>query len=354
LIENRQQKILFFAPNIHTGGGLTLLKGILQQETEKTSFILDSRAKPFIHSLIKNKNIYWVSSGLQGRLKSEFLARKIENDHNIILCFHNIPCIFTHKKSIVYLQNRLLIDQSSLSCFKFRSRIRLIIERSLARILSSKVSEYIVQTETMSSLLKSWLNYANKIKKHKITIMPFASLSKLPEIRINNVIEKKYDFLYIADGQPHKNHKNLIKAWEILASNNVFPKLALTLTDRDQELKHLITKSKKTNNVIIDDLGTLTNKEIMQAYSSSMALIYPSKLESFGLPLVEASSLNIPIIASELSYVRDVCIPIETFDPNSPISIAHAVQRYLEKEIPTETILSAKDFWQQIDEKRAT
>ena len=39
--------------------------------------------------------------------------------------------------------------------------------------------------------------------------------------------------------------------------------------------------------------------------------------ESFGLPLLEASSIDLPIIASESDYVRDVCEPAQTFDPNS-------------------------------------
>ena len=51
--------------------------------------------------------------------------------------------------------------------------------------------------------------------------------------------------------------------------------------------------------------------------------------ESFGLPLLEAKFLGLPILASELDYVRDVVEPTETFDPESPVSISRAVQRFL-------------------------
>ena len=46
-------------------------------------------------------------------------------------------------------------------------------------------------------------------------------------------------------------------------------------------------------------------------------------------PLIEAKQAGLPILASELDYVRDVLDPDQTFDPNSDISIARAVKRYL-------------------------
>ena len=63
-------------------------------------------------------------------------------------------------------------------------------------------------------------------------------------------------------------------------------------------------------------------------YSQGPVIVFPSYFESFGLPLVEANALDLDIIASELDYVRDVCIPQETFDPHSARSIARAVLRH--------------------------
>jgi hypothetical protein len=37
----------------------------------------------------------------------------------------------------------------------------------------------------------------------------------------------------------------------------------------------------------------------------------------------------LPVLASELDYVRDLIEPAETFDPSSPVSIARAVRRFL-------------------------
>ena len=82
-------------------------------------------------------------------------------------------------------------------------------------------------------------------------------------------------------------------------------------------------------------------------FETSKAL-NPSLQESFGLPLVEASSMALPIIASDLDYVFDVCEPDYVFNPNCHKSIARAVMRYLndngEKGETIQKIIEPKEF----------
>ena len=63
----------------------------------------------------------------------------------------------------------------------------------------------------------------------------------------------------------------------------------------------------------------------------SKCLIYPSLTESLGLPLIEANILNIPIIASDLNYIFEVCNPIETFNPFSAQSLYDVLIKYFDK-----------------------
>ena len=77
-------------------------------------------------------------------------------------------------------------------------------------------------------------------------------------------------------------------------------------------------------------------------------MIFPSTSESFGLPLVEAAHLGLPILAPELDYVRDVCSPVQTFDPTSPLSIARAVKRFLKVPEPELSLRSQQEFWDEL------
>jgi glycosyltransferase involved in cell wall biosynthesis len=179
----------------------------------------------------------------------------------------------------------------------------------------------------------------------KILIIPFNSDDKVAFHRQDSS-KFKWDFIYVAHGKANKNHHNLIAAWSLLADSGRFPSLALTLDDNDQALWDKIHAIACQKNLIVHNLGYRPQVEIIQIYGMTRALIYPSFSESFGLPLIEASQYNLPIIASELDFVRDVCNPVETFDPHSPTSIARAVRRFLEDAESITPIGTAAVFWE--------
>jgi glycosyltransferase involved in cell wall biosynthesis len=130
----------------------------------------------------------------------------------------------------------------------------------------------------------------------------------------------------VALGEPHKNHAALIEAWSVLADYGVFTSLE---PESAPDLFALIEKA-TARGLRIQNLGVLPHDSFLAMFRASGALIYPSSFESIGLPLVEARKAGLPILASELDYVRDVSDPDETFDPHSPISIARAVRRHLD------------------------
>ena len=139
-----------------------------------------------------------------------------------------------------------------------------------------------------------------------------------------------YSFVYVASGEPHKNHRRLIDAWCLLAEEGLFLSLCLTLDEiRFPELCRLIDEMRYQYGVKVTNAGGLPHHDVLELYNKSMASIYPSTFESFGLPLIEARQAGLPVLASELDYVRDVLDPEQTFDPESAVSIARAVKRFL-------------------------
>ena len=102
-------------------------------------------------------------------------------------------------------------------------------------------------------------------------------------------------------------------------------------------------------NLNIKNVGHISRSDVLNILSSSSALIFPSLAETLGIPLLEATALGVPIVASEFDYVRDIASPIETFNPHSPVSIADAVQRFVGFERALDTkFFSAKDFVEEI------
>ena len=54
------------------------------------------------------------------------------------------------------------------------------------------------------------------------------------------------------------------------------------------------------------------------------------------------------IIAAERDYVRDIVTPVETFDPESPVSIARAVRRFLGQPESPIAVTTADEFLRRI------
>jgi glycosyltransferase involved in cell wall biosynthesis len=134
-------------------------------------------------------------------------------------------------------------------------------------------------------------------------------------------------FVYPATADKHKNHLKLLAAWKLLHESGVNADLHLTV-DSNKDVLEAITRLQRVGVAIVNH-GYLDQSQLSVLYGRCAALIFPSTAESFGLPLLEAESAGLPVIASELDYVRDVVIPVETFDPQSAVSIVRAVRRFL-------------------------
>ena len=335
---------IIYAPNVHSGGGLVLLKALIENWTEAspTIAVLDARARAYLN-VPDNWRVYWCKPQLLSRMVAQNQVARLATSETRSLFFHGMPPVRRIKgKVIVFQQNRNYLGLNALSEYPFRTALRLALERFISFRFRHRVDHYIVQTNAMRDALQLW--YGRTTKGLNIIILPFY------EPIILQSSPKKWDFVYVADGVAHKNHVHLIEAWKILAVQGLFPTLVLTLGPRDKVLWNRLSKVITAYTLKIENLGAMTRDEIAQLYGASKALIFPSESESFGLPLIEAKQAGIAVLASELDFVRDVCIPDETFDPHSPVSIARAVKRFLGiKEHPV-PLLTAAEFCRQLDQ----
>ena len=260
------------------------------------------------------------------------------NDKVIYLT--NIPPIIKHKcKTFLVLSNRFVIDGFPLSGFPIKTKLRICGERLLFWLNNKNTDYIIVQSESMFSVLVE-----NGILKEKIKIIAYKSKDDdIKRLNINNCHKASNVFLYVSSDDPHKNHEMLIESWCLLSKEGIFPKLILTI-DKTSNLYDLIVSRIKEFKLDIDIKPNLQRNEILDIYNHSTALIYPSLIESYGLPLVEAGQYKLPVLASELDYVRDVLDPVETFDPNSAKSIARSVKRFLKIDDEKTDIVEPKEF----------
>lgn len=333
-------KFFIHAPNIHQGGGAILLTELLREMQHDSSIhaVLDERMIAFEE--LPGDRVIRVAPTLRRRLAAEFRLAKLVNRGDRVLCFGNLPPLLPLRGRVdVFLQNRYLVDsRAPISALPLKVRLRLLLERVWLRLFCLNASRYFVQTSSMQILAQRTLG------------KPVECFALMPEV-LRNLrkselsVPSRYDFIYVASGEAHKNHRILMDAWKLLAEEGLFPSLALTLSrENANELVDEIEAEAARSSLNIENLTCMQHEHLVELYGAVRALIYPSDFESFGLPLIEAGRLGLPILAPELDYVRDVIDPVETFDSRSAVSIARAVKRFLKRPRPGVEFLGAREL----------
>ena len=334
-------KIIIIASDIHSGGGKVMLNDILSAAVKMKSInfyvLADSRYDAsfysseniFITTISKFQRIFYVNS----------VVKKLSSKNDVIINISDFPTFRRFSGTVIqYIMNRYFIDDYPTVGLAFIVRLRLLIEKIAFSIYLKKADYIFVQNLVMKDLLLK-LGYDD----NTIEVIPFKNIDL---VSVNTKVWEN-SFLYVASGEVYKNHINLISAWEMLAKENIYPMLFLTIDD-NTALYNQITEKINKNNLKIFIKPNLPREELLSYYQKVSALIYPSFFECFGIPLVEASNYNLPVIASELDYVRDLIDPVETFDPSSPRSISRSVKRFIGSKENRKKVITADMFTKKL------
>lgn len=351
--------LIIQANNIHESGAKSLLLSLLTSARDlyrnsKVVVFLDERlisTDPQYFSVSPDFDVVSVRPTIFGRFMSEVkiwrLARR--NADALLLCFGNLPPLFPCRtKTVVYFQTVLYFRRFSKYVVGVGATVKFNIELIWIKFRLGTVDRIFVQSKSV----KDGLCREFKINSNVVEICPFLNLKELVSDGVASKSSGASCFFYPALGTPHKNHKMLIQAWVNLAKENIYPILILTLDSRYKNLLQYLDAAMTSDGIKVVNIGVVPRSEVLRQLKSSTALIFPSLCESFGLPLVEAKENNIPILAAESDYVRDLVVPAESFDPNSALSISRAVKRFLNTPEWTPTIKSSDSFLRSLSEFR--
>ena len=212
-----RQKLVLYAPSVHTGGGFVLLQSLAATWPSdwQLTAVLDARARGRI-VLPDTARVTWVDATPLSRLRAELCLRAAGRRNDTVLCFHGLPPLLPNRaRIIVFLQNRLYLAPKLPSVYKLKTRLRLALERSMSRFFRHRVSEYIVQTPSMQRDVLQWYGTGGTAQIPAVRELPFVDRQQASSER--DSIVPTWDFVYVADGEAHKNHQVLLSAWNLLA-----------------------------------------------------------------------------------------------------------------------------------------
>lgn len=320
-------RIMVFDVPANIGGALSILN---EFHTEVKSCVKEDIEWFFILSepfLEETKNIRvlrypWIKKSWIHRIYfDQIIAPKLVKQYNVdkIFSLQNIVVPRVAKKQILYIHQSLPFVNYK---FKFKeNKLFWIYQNIISLIIYSsmkKAVRVIVQTEWMK---KACIEKGD-ISDNKIIVVP----PKL-HIKVDKVFKHSKNslitFFYPASSSYYKNHRIIVEACEHLVRNNNLS-FNIIFTLKGDEDKHIESLYKKvqSNNLPIEFIGNISKEEVYEYYTKTF-LVFPSYVETYGLPLLECRLHEGIIIAADTEFSKEVlrgyekALYFDPFDSNS-------------------------------------
>ena len=221
--------------------------------------------------------------------------------------------VLVHQPNLVYPR----INSNSSSSLGFR------FNRFLFSVNNKFASTIIVQTGAMADdLIKSYPGI-----KERVVISPQPVPSWLKkEVFIKNKKSNgsKLILFYPAAFYPHKKHQFLISLNNYIINNSMDLsnfEIWVTLDEEDFSVFKSIP--------FLKNMGRLSTSEMNLFYKKVDALLFLSSMESYGLPLIESVTLNLPIVTVGFNYSRWICEnEAYYFEPYNVDSFIKAIESF--------------------------
>ncbi len=130
------------------------------------------------------------------------------------------------------------------------------------------------------------------------------SPEQIEAVRMKYKIPKKF-FLFVGGLHPRKNLRTVIEGFKLAGPENL-PDLVFAgeMTAHGEDLKSMVEYFGFQNRIHFP--GFIDPLDLPALYKGSLALLYPSVAEGFGIPLAEALYCGIPAICSNETVFREI------------------------------------------------
>lgn len=180
----------------------------------------------------------------------------------------------------------------------------------------------------ISQATKSELIDHYRIDLTKIKVTYDAVDSNFLKVAKTHKAQNYYNFpyiLYVGNAYPHKNLEKLILAFKVILKNT---KIKLVLVGDDEYFYPRLQDFSKylgiSDNIVF--FGNADDKQLVDLYSYTRCLVFPSLMEGFGLPNLEALVCNKLPVISDIPVFHEIWgNRLDYFDPNDVKKMAESI-----------------------------
>lgn len=136
--------------------------------------------------------------------------------------------------------------------------------------------------------------------------------------------------LHVGGNQWYKNRPGVVRLYHSLASNAAVPPPDLILVGKPwpEALRNLVHELNLSDK--IHAVHGAENEDIRALYSLAEAFVFPSLMEGFGWPVIEAQACGCPVVASDVAPLTEIGGDAALYaDPRQPASFANELRQLL-------------------------
>lgn len=331
--------IIISAINFSEGGPLTIYKECLKYLQE--NFLEEYRIIALVHDkslfLEYKEKIEFIEfndskKSYLKRLYYEYiffkkLSKKLKP--YLWLSLHDMTPNVAADKRVVYCHNPMMFykmtkeeRKKSFKLFLFSKFYKYIYK------INIKKNDYvIVQQNWIRKEFKKAFGIENIIVAHPEVNLEALKIDK-------NIEVEKNSFIYPSFPRVFKNFEVICKASEILENKNIKNfKVYLTIDGSENIYsKEIVEKYKKQE--CVKFIGLQSRRNLMNYYNKTETVIFPSKIETWGLPVTEAKAFKKKLILADLPYAHETLGNYEDvffFNPDSAEELALKMESVINK-----------------------
>lgn len=145
-------------------------------------------------------------------------------------------------------------------------------------------------------------------------------------------------FVMLGTIEPRKNHWLLLQLWRSLVERlgPAAPRLVV-IGQRGWECENVVDLLERCEALkgVVTELPRCSDADLMTWLHHAQALLFPSFAEGYGMPLAEALSLGVPVIASDLPVFREIAADVPDYiDPLDGKRWGELIQAYARPDSP--------------------
>lgn len=333
----KRKRLVVSAVNLIEGGPLTILHDCLSSAAKLLPPEWEIIALVHDKKLIDQPRVQLVEvldakrSWLRRLYHEWFGFKQMSRDLNpdLWLSLHDITPRVTANRQAVYCHNASPFYKLTFREAWLEPKLWLFSKfyRYLYRIFIRRNLWVVVQQDWIREEFK-------RVYENIPIVVAHPSLHSVVSSKYVESDENEVIFLYPSLPRVFKNFEVVCEAAKILNDRGVASfKIRITLRgDENRYSKSLYSKYSSTPKLHF--VGLQTREQMVKQYSNASAVVFPSKLETWGLPISEAKSYNKPLLVADLPYAHETVgsyDKVSFFQPTDAVELADLMQAVVEQ-----------------------